>query len=715
MGSTYTRQNTTEDKQKSRNEVLNGSGERLTLPNSVVSRIMEIPGAEAGAGGGSAVPNSVVSRIMELPEAEAEADRLSEGVTSGTPASVRREMGGRLGADLSGVRFHSGPSSVRQSEALGAQAWTRGRDVYFGRSGFTPSLAAHELVHTVQQGAVRGNVSHSMPAGSVQLKPGENTDDQKKIINQPKGAGQKQINPGLREAKAKDFQLDENDGPLPGDAGEVSALETRLANTFATSRGLSVYNAIRFDLDKMITPRLTQQLNKQSNDKRWTIKFRPKSASFFLVRAAYQDYALRDILTELVWKGVGLFKTNVRTRQFKALIKSISDRLGPYQIRELASQAGMIVEEPRADRKNDSERRVNKRSYELDVEDPEADKFNPGNIPEVATIQQEIDNAGTFEEAYKIFANFTGNPNATIEYEKEKQDKGVVSPDLELFKNKLKHMSRQVWDYPELRNKIGNLLIADSKVKSHMGVQHTSGGRQKSDVYYNAYHDRSGAEAEKERRDEETEILETGEWNGDFDHNGNHELGHLLGHNMPLRNGSAQEAKESDYQSETENDIIKEVLLNRDILTPEQKEQIKYYSSDGYGQGKYSQLKHYKGQVDLKGSPALKGTEITSNYGKSAVFEFFAETFADTYNHGTNAKRTSKEVVKEYEERQKALQRAKYKYNQSNWFMKLFRKKVTEPENIMPSRTTLKRLQEEEEARKKLAGIGTGKLKGKRK
>ncbi len=686
MGNTYTRQNTTEDKNKQRDEKRNTSGEKQTLPNSVVSRMMALPGPEGGPGDLSEVPNSVVSRIMELPKAEAEADRLSEGVTSGTPSSVRREMGGRLGADFSGVRFHSGPSSARQSEAMGAQAWTQGRDVYFGKSGFTPSLAAHELVHTVQQGAVRGNVSQSMPAGSVQLKPTEKKEDKVKKGNKSGGAGAQQGIPGLQQATAEDFQITENDVPIQGDIGDLSALESQLVNTFATSRGLSVYNSIRFDLYNLIVPRLPSR----SDGQEWIVKFRPKTASYFLVRAAYQDYALRDILTEIVGKGVGLFKTGVRTRQYKALIKSISDRLGPYQIRELASQAGIVMNEPRADRKNDNDRRVNKRSYDLNVEDPDADKFNPGNIPEVATIQEEIDNAENFQEAYKIFAKFTGNGNAKVLYEKPKQDEGVVSPDLTLFKTKLKHMARQVWDYPELRKTIGNLMIFDSTRDAKMGTEHTSGGRVKSDIYYNAFYDRSGAEGEQKRQTENAERLATGEWNGDSDHNGNHELGHLLAFNLAKRNDNILEAEDSNDKAETENEIVKEVLLNRDILTPRQKKRIKYYKSEGYGAGKYERLKHYKGQVDLQGSPALEGNDITSNYGKSAVFEFFAESFADTYTHGKNAKRSSVEVVKEYEKRQKALQRAKYKYNQSNWFMKLFRKKVDQP-FALPSRSEQKR------------------------
>ena len=58
-------------------------------------------------------------------------------------------MGDALGADFSSVQFHHGPESVRLNEAMGARAYTRGSDVYFGRGGFDPSVASHELVHTV--------------------------------------------------------------------------------------------------------------------------------------------------------------------------------------------------------------------------------------------------------------------------------------------------------------------------------------------------------------------------------------------------------------------------------------------------------------------------------------------------------------------------------------------------------------------------------------
>ena len=115
-------------------------------------------------------PNCVMRELadQQISAAEEEADRLSGGIASGTPDFVRREMGSRLGSDFSSVRFHSGPESIRKSDSMGARAFTRGSDVWFGRGGFEPSVAAHELVHTVQQGAVSGHVDRSVSYGTVQ-------------------------------------------------------------------------------------------------------------------------------------------------------------------------------------------------------------------------------------------------------------------------------------------------------------------------------------------------------------------------------------------------------------------------------------------------------------------------------------------------------------------------------------------------------------------
>jgi len=118
-----------------------------------------------------AMPNSIMREMLDpgISAAEEEADRLSAGISYGSPNSVMREMGSRLGSDFSSVRFHSDPGSIRKNEAMGSRAFTQGNDIYFGKGGFEPRIAAHELVHTVQQGASRGSVSRSVAPGTVQM------------------------------------------------------------------------------------------------------------------------------------------------------------------------------------------------------------------------------------------------------------------------------------------------------------------------------------------------------------------------------------------------------------------------------------------------------------------------------------------------------------------------------------------------------------------
>lgn len=63
----------------------------------------------------------------------------------------------RFGADFSGVRIHDGPEADTAARALGARAFTLGRDVAFARGEYAPGfekgrhLMAHELAHVRQQ------------------------------------------------------------------------------------------------------------------------------------------------------------------------------------------------------------------------------------------------------------------------------------------------------------------------------------------------------------------------------------------------------------------------------------------------------------------------------------------------------------------------------------------------------------------------------------
>ena len=139
------------------------------IPNSALLDMIE----DTQSSGDFDVMDTRIAMLNhQIPTAEQEADRLAEGVSSRTEEGIKAEMGQRLGTDFSDVRFHTDSASAGQADTMGARAWTQGQDVYFGAGGFEPAVAAHELVHTVQQGAVSGSsaVTQSAPMGEVQMK-----------------------------------------------------------------------------------------------------------------------------------------------------------------------------------------------------------------------------------------------------------------------------------------------------------------------------------------------------------------------------------------------------------------------------------------------------------------------------------------------------------------------------------------------------------------
>jgi len=109
----------------------------------------------------------------QIPTAEAEADRIAASVSGArTPEEVKTQLGEKMGADFSNVTFHTDSAALKQADAMGARAYTSGSDVYFGSGGFDPGVAAHELVHTVQQGMVGSTMqTASAPTGGVQMMP----------------------------------------------------------------------------------------------------------------------------------------------------------------------------------------------------------------------------------------------------------------------------------------------------------------------------------------------------------------------------------------------------------------------------------------------------------------------------------------------------------------------------------------------------------------
>ena len=70
---------------------------------------------------------------------------------------VRSFFEERFGRDFSDVRIHTGAGAAAMASALGADAFTTGRDVFFGAGRYEPDtragrrLLAHELTHVTQQ------------------------------------------------------------------------------------------------------------------------------------------------------------------------------------------------------------------------------------------------------------------------------------------------------------------------------------------------------------------------------------------------------------------------------------------------------------------------------------------------------------------------------------------------------------------------------------
>ncbi len=90
-----------------------------------------------------------------LPKQEVEALKKSEGQP--IPAFVKSQLEAELNTDLSAIRVHSGDNAFRVTNAMGAQAFTIGNDIFFESGRYDPisqegrRLLAHELTHVVQQ------------------------------------------------------------------------------------------------------------------------------------------------------------------------------------------------------------------------------------------------------------------------------------------------------------------------------------------------------------------------------------------------------------------------------------------------------------------------------------------------------------------------------------------------------------------------------------
>jgi hypothetical protein len=108
----------------------------------------------------------------------------SKGAGSALPDGTRSRMESGIGADFSQVRIHTDERAASMSQAINAKAFTHGSDIYFKSGEYDTStssgqqLLAHELTHTVQQGASARIQPKQDSANSqgVENEVGENTE-----------------------------------------------------------------------------------------------------------------------------------------------------------------------------------------------------------------------------------------------------------------------------------------------------------------------------------------------------------------------------------------------------------------------------------------------------------------------------------------------------------------------------------------------------------
>ena len=332
--------------------------------------------------------------------------------------------------------------------------------------------------------------------------------------------------------------------------------------------------------------------------------------------------------------------------------------MGEFGIEEIAVENKMNSRPAKYQHNTSTKDTRAKRAWELDDHSKDKDEkmvFNPTNDPELADVQEKIDNAHDANTAYSIFASFTGNAKGKFRDVKST----AKNLDINILKTKLKHMARVVIDYPELRGQIGDMkaiektkTVKDKKGKkvkkdndTIMATDSTLGNRRKATIFYNAHMDRKGAEEEREHMN--WQARRKNKFNAPLDYAGTHELGHVLASTL------------QDPENETE-------AIRQGHFNQVESSLLRGAANTAYFKNKMSIFDRNKLSETEKTHDFIKGKELkevdpqaaglfeaghTSEYGAENPAEFFAEAVSDVYAHGKDAKPMSVYIVQEYEKR----------------------------------------------------------------
>lgn len=161
----------------------------------------------SGAGTPGTVPSSVIPPTSGQP----------------LPPGTRGFMESRFQQDFSGVRVHTDGDSAQAARTLHAQAFTVGRDIYFGAGHYSPTtragqqLLAHELTHVVQQGG-------SAPSAQSVIQRQPAPDEREDAEAEPHIMRQEDDDLGATEDPTEEASSDEGDASTTA-AGEQAEQE----------------------------------------------------------------------------------------------------------------------------------------------------------------------------------------------------------------------------------------------------------------------------------------------------------------------------------------------------------------------------------------------------------------------------------------------------------------------------------------------------------
>ncbi|CAA0120147.1 Uncharacterised protein [BD1-7 clade bacterium] len=119
------------------------------------------------------------------------------------PGGVQQSLGQRFDADFSTVRIHTDSTAAKMNQQIAARAFAHGNHIFFNKGEYKPGskeglrLLAHELTHTIQQGAVTRPYKGGAPTNAPENPQAAVAESASDIASRQLGNAQSAEAPGL--------------------------------------------------------------------------------------------------------------------------------------------------------------------------------------------------------------------------------------------------------------------------------------------------------------------------------------------------------------------------------------------------------------------------------------------------------------------------------------------------------------------------------------